>query len=543
MMRRGFVFGAVLVTSILAGVWLRAQQMDSRPLAQVVPSGAILYLEARDFHSLLEEWNQSGEKARWVTGENYQAMKNSRLIQRVGEARSEFVSVAGVPIGMNLLNQMAGSRSALAFYDVSYDLSFVYLTQIPQSRLEASELWHGRSKYQTREVDGVPFYVKSGSGSEGSKARTVAFASYQGWMVLAADESLMARTLKLLAGREASALSGDAWYREANAAEQPGEGDLRLAYNAPALIATPQFRTYWVQHNASTLKQFSSGLSVLRERPYGFEERRVLVRKSPANTVDASDLAAAVQFAPGTSSLYRAWAGPGEEQMREVVQQVLFGEHLSHQDFNAPAPVVSTEAGEVGSESDLEIRIDEPPMIHEHTESVQPVLDALRTMQPSALLHVQATTVLQDRVFVYPSSGLVLICKRPDEALLRSAVSKLNSRLVSDDLDPLTISVDGNAVILSRLQLKREAAATSVPSGTTSVAVYNHAFEWRHYNRLFALIGLGGSGAQGQFTPSFFSSDLESLGNALPRLRSASILSADDGAKIEETVSYSMAPK
>lgn len=211
-------------------------------------------------------------------------MSLSRLVQRLSQAQDEFVTLAGMPIGMNLADQFAGKRSGFAFYNLSA-LSFVYITQVPVSRVESTSLWRDRARYQSREVAGIAFYVKTNE----SGARTIAFASYKDWFVLSTDESRMAATLVLLSGAKLASLSTESWFVD-TAKQSRTQGDLRLVYNLHALLPTPQFRTYWIQRNASELKPFSAGISDLFQSADSFEERRTLLRisESPAGASDSS---------------------------------------------------------------------------------------------------------------------------------------------------------------------------------------------------------------------------------------------------------------
>ena len=55
-------------------------------LARYAPSGALLYLETRDFQSLLSSWNSSNEKRQWVASANYEMFSRSRLFSRLAAA-------------------------------------------------------------------------------------------------------------------------------------------------------------------------------------------------------------------------------------------------------------------------------------------------------------------------------------------------------------------------------------------------------------------------------------------------------------------------
>ena len=533
----------VVIGLLVAGaaLWLHAQLSDTRTVASLLPAGALLYLEAKDFHRILSQWNGSSEKKSWLGSRNFQQLSVSRLIERLSQAQGEVESIAGIPVNMDFTDQVAGSRSGFAFYDFS-KLTFVYATEIGENRLEGSALWRSRRSFQSREVAGVPFYLKADAASH----RTVAFASYKGWLTIATDEERMAQTLTLLSGGKAPAVAGEPWYVRA-VKERAEQGDLRLVYNMAAVLATPQFRSYWLHRNASELKPFSSGISDLFERADGFEEQRMMLRNDGPLTAVSPDsaLADALAYSSADDSLVRGWSRPDTALIADLVQQVLGGQKIGSTHSDLAAPAIAPEAGAVGTESDLEVRIDQPPFIRPSERSVAPLTEALLAMEPTAMAHVQTTTVLRDGVFVLPGSGLVFICKNPDARKLEAALNQAASASEAGSLDRLQAKVDGKVVSLSRIDLS---AGTDrrLPPQTTYVAFYNHAVEWPHYRKLFAVLDAP-SGARepgmASETPAFFSGNVGDLGTALSSLQSASIVSADSGSTVRETVRYQLAAR
>jgi hypothetical protein len=522
-----------------AALWMRAQSDQLLQPANLLPAGASMYLEARDFHRLLEQWNRSAEKRRWLAGANFDVLSRSRLLGRLSQAGNEFTSVAGVPLEMNFVDQVAGEQSAFAFYNLSR-LAFVYLTHMVQGQVDATELWQHRASFQTRSVAGIPFYSKSDSGTQ----RTVSFASYKAWLVLASDQDRMAQTLMLLSGQKTASVGTEPWFIEGTRQAQ-AVGVLRLVYNLDALLPTPQFRTYWLQRNVSELKIFSSGISDLFERDHAFEEKRALLRKAEMLVAsEDNSLSEALRYAPATISLYRAWARPDTTLLSETLQQVLFGERSTSTLYSRLAPAATAELGMTGSATDLETRIDQPPFERNSQGSVTQLVDALSRMQPLALLHVQNTQILSDQVFVLPNSGVVLICKNPDLPSLDQALRQTTSLMQIGSLDSLHVSVNGQAIILTRINLQ-PGSTHLLPGGTTYTAVYNHAAEWPHYRQLFALLDRNPVNLdmpQAQSAPTFFKGNIGSLGDALSRLQRASILSEDKGSVLRETVRYELSP-
>ena len=156
-------------------------------LASMLPEGALLSIESPDFSSLLKDWNSSAQKRAWILSDNYAAFSNSRLFSRLSQAQDEFSAAAGLPAGGSLLERVAGKQSCLGLYDIG-NLEFVYITRLNQQAIEGTPLWQTRSKYEQRTEAGTTFYVHKDEQS----ARIAAFASKNGWLILATREDLLA---------------------------------------------------------------------------------------------------------------------------------------------------------------------------------------------------------------------------------------------------------------------------------------------------------------------------------------------------------------
>src|SRR5712691_12847127 len=114
-----------------------------------VPAGAVLYLQAKDFSSLLADWNGSPQKQQWLKSSNYEVFARSRLFLRLNGASKEFAAASGLPPDMTFLAPVAGGRSALALYDIG-ELQFLYVTRLSSTDAMHSALWKARSKFETR---------------------------------------------------------------------------------------------------------------------------------------------------------------------------------------------------------------------------------------------------------------------------------------------------------------------------------------------------------------------------------------------------------
>src|SRR5256885_1240332 len=253
-MKRNLILSAICGTVVLAATAAVIMQvagpsaLSSRPLAQVMPAGSLLYIEAKDFSSLLKDWNASPEKQNWLKSDNHQVFSRSKLFLRLKHDQGEFAAAAGFPPDMAMLDQVAGSESAFAVYDIG-KLEFLYVTRMPEAHAAESVLWQKRGDYQPRKAGEASYYVRV----EPESKRTVAFAVSGDYLLLSTREDLLAGALTLLGGKGTNPLSGEGWYTKAVAAAAKA-GDLRMVLNLDAIVATPQFNSYWIQENVAEIK-------------------------------------------------------------------------------------------------------------------------------------------------------------------------------------------------------------------------------------------------------------------------------------------------
>jgi hypothetical protein len=193
----------------------------------------------------------------------------------------------------------------------------------------------------------------------------------------------------------------------------------------------------------------------------------------------------------------------------------------------------------VGSDSDLETRIDEPAFQRSAESSADDVTTTVMAMQPLALLHGQTTRLAGDQVFVMPESEVTIICAKPDSTALDQALGRSIDVTKTGSLDPLRVSVENGALVLSRFAAHTSLAAPPVFPGEAYRAHYEQVAEWPRYKRLFNLL----DHPDPANNMAFFSGNLASLGDSLYRLRSASVVTQNQGVVSRDTVRYELSAK
>jgi hypothetical protein len=565
--------GVSLAGIRLGGAAYPATPSPEQPLSHFVPGGAVLFLQAKDFSSLLADWNRSPEKRAWLVSSNYEVFSRSRLFLRLRDAGKQFASAAGLPPDMDFLNQVAGGQSALALYDIG-KLQFLYITRLPSANSMQSQLWQTRAKFESRSAGGTGFYLRRDPES----GREVAFAATGDYLLLSTREDLMAGALQLMAanaGHNSSHdldlhnIEADSWWSR-SAAAAGAAGDLRMIMNLEKIVPSPYFRSYWVQQNITDMKEYSSAVSDLFRSKQEYREERVLLKRAAgsASASDQSDdVTDLVRLVPEGTGFYEAKGCPSIESCLDPLETNLLTPQLAAAPAGQLAPQAQLTSGETGATSDLETRIDQKPAQGAtDSESSSALKTILRKNQVSAILQVQSTE-RRDKsgVFVKIHSAVALAgssdwdevdaCRalaefvRPTLTASELGVGwqQMSGYYELDGLRTLSMAVRGKYLLISDDEALINGMLANMGRKVDSkpaefVAGFDHQRERENFARLAAVVDRpdgsvsGGIGPERQ--PQFFSENIASLSSTLARISSEKIVVRNAGDRVLQTVTY-----
>ncbi len=558
----------VLIVSIalaLAGIVRGAYQAaaPSTALSKYIPAGPLLYLEAKDFSSLINDWNSSPEKGEWIRSDSYAVFSRSRLFLRLSGASDQFAAAAGLPPDMSFLSQVAGGQSAVALYDIG-KLEFLYITYLPSAKSMQTALWQSRAKFEPRTAAGVDFYLRRDPKSQ----REVAFAISGDYLLLATREDLMAGALQLISGKADRTVESEQWWAQSTAAAAK-PGDLRLVLDLEKLVPNGYFRTYWIQQNITDLSQYSAAVCDLFRSSKEYREERVLIRKKEADHPASADgLTAAADLArlvPDDAGVYEATANPVGDSAFGLIETKLLAPHLGPAPASQIAPQVQLTSGEQGGASDLETRIDQAPAKLPTTQTTSGLKDLVDKTPLLASLQVQSTGRDRAGVFVRVHSAVVLAAASDwNKASVESALgdfvrvgltaSQLGVTWQAksgyqqfDGLWPLVVSTHGKYLLVGDDPSLIESLLANFNRKSTFepaqfIAGFNHQRERSNFVRFTGLIDRPGmvneSAQNAERQPQFFSENMASLSHILSAVSSEKIEVREDGGKIRQSVIY-----
>jgi hypothetical protein len=562
---------SLLLSMVCIGAAWAAYQVASpaippaSSLSRYVPSGAVLYLQAKDFSSLLADWNASPQKRQWLVSSNYEVFSRSRLFLRLNEASGQFTDAAGLPPDMNFVGDMAGSQSALALYDIG-KLQFLYITRRASASSMQSAMWQTRSKFDARSAGNATFYVRRDPQSQ----REVAFAVSGDFLLLATREDLIANALQLLQGGQGQTIESEPWWSSSVAAAGP-EGDLRMVLNLEKIIPTPYFRSYWIQQNVSDLRQYRAAVSDLFRSGQEYREERVLL-KMPASgggtpaPIDSAAVADLVRLVPSEGGVYEVQASPTADASYRLIETKILSPHTGPAVASQTAPQVQLTSGETGNNSDMETRIDQAPVQRPSaTGEAAPLKNLLEKTGVRAILQVQSTEKDKDGVFVKMHSAIALLGSSDwnETEVHAGLVNSIGSALTAgslgvswrarpgyqelDGLWPLAVAVRGRYLIFSEDTTLLSATLANVNQRivlqpAVFVAGFNHGRERSNFARLAGVLDRANAGSDnpsnGGRAPQFFSDNISSLSSALDGVSSERVEIRDAGDKVKQTVTY-----
>jgi len=568
---------SLVVIMVTAPAWLgfSTATPEEPSLSRYVPSGPLLYLEAKDFSSLLSDWNASPQKQRWIESSNFEVFSRSRLFLRLKTAGDQFRGAAGLPPDMNFLAQVAGTRSALALYDIG-NLQFLYITTLPSAKSGQTLLWQTRAKFESRSVAGSTFYIRR--DPEGK--REVSFAIVGDYLLLATREDLIVGALQLIAGAKDRAMTNEPWW-QASLQSARAAGDLRMVLNLDKIVPSSYFRTYWVQQNITELKQYSSAVSDLYVAGTEFREERVLVKKStaavkggvglpdtsrdPGTSPGPERAVQLVALVPDQVGLYAAKADPSEDSCIDLLRDKFLDPQPANPSTAKTAPQVQLGTGEAGSAFDLETRIDQPV-----AELTKPRFDAreirnlLGQNKVVASLSVQSAEQTPSGVFVkIPSAAVFVGASDWDANTAESAIAhSVRPELTAGDLGvtwiarsgykqlsglwPLFVAIRGSYLIVADdevliQQLLSNINRKSQHAPAIFLAEFRHTQERANFSKLSSVLDrpyIPTSSAGAPRDPPFFSDNISSLSSTFRDLGSEEVVVRHDGENVRQTVTY-----
>lgn len=315
----------VLTTALaMAGDRVAPNLASMFTLANLMPKGALVYVQSKDLTSQLKAWYLSPAHKRYFASSNYNAFSQSRLFLKFQERVQEFEAATGIVLSEEGFASVVGGESALALYDIG-ELEFVFTTELPQAKLASSILAQKGDKLSTRKTAGVTYYLKTMKSEEGSSNnRTFAVAIVGSRGIVTTSEVLMQRALKNNADDKSEDKLLDTVLDSAKQAEGFASHDVTLWLDQAVLNKDRYFRNYWIHNNLAELKDINKVLIDLEIASDKLLEKRWLFNSEIAASGKETSLDQLLKFAPNSAQLVSIRQAD-DKNINQTLDAVIFG--------------------------------------------------------------------------------------------------------------------------------------------------------------------------------------------------------------------------
>ena len=242
-------------------------------LAHDLPRGAFVYAQFSNLPALIEEWDRSQLKERYLKSTNYQQLQNRHLVLKLMSRWQEFNDALGFQIDVPAISGAAETRAALAVYDIG-QLDLVFIAPLSEEKIALTQFFTNKDQFEETEAPGGDVYYRQAvEADHGRQKQVLAFATISGRFILATNENLLLRTIANIERRNAKdSLADDPAFSSLSQKLKPHF--LTVWLDQTKLNNDYYFKHYWLLQNMDQLKGIRAGMFDLEQQKGRWIERR-----------------------------------------------------------------------------------------------------------------------------------------------------------------------------------------------------------------------------------------------------------------------------
>jgi hypothetical protein len=276
-----FVVSFVALASLLAYAKATRTARGAYSLADDCPRGALVYAQASDLPALLQLWNGSKLKERYLASTNYRQFAGGHVALKLASRLQEFGDSLGFTPDASALADAADKRAAVAVYDIGR-MELVFVAPVGEEKAMAAQFFQSKDDFDETDLpDGTVYYSRDVEADRGRQKQKILFSFVKGRFVLATGEQLMLRTLANIEGKSRSDRLSD----EPSFKSLSGEINPHLAsvwVDQTRLNGDYYFKHYWAMSDAARLGGIRAGLFDFELRDGSLLERREFLTQGDA---------------------------------------------------------------------------------------------------------------------------------------------------------------------------------------------------------------------------------------------------------------------
>ena len=242
-------------------------------LASDLPRGAFVYTQSSNLPALIEQWDHSQLKERYLNSANYQQLQHRHLMLKLISRWEEFNTALGFQIDVATITGTSETKAALAVYDIG-QLDLVFIAPMSEEKIALTQFISNKDQFEEVESPGgTVYYRQPVDADRGRQKQVLAFTTLSGRFILATNENLLLRTIANINRKNPKdSLADDPAFKSLSAKVKPHF--LTVWVDQTKLNQDYYFKHYWLMQNMDELKGIRAGMFDLEQQKGRWIERR-----------------------------------------------------------------------------------------------------------------------------------------------------------------------------------------------------------------------------------------------------------------------------
>ncbi len=277
-------------------------------LAGDLPRGALVYAQFENLPELINSWEQSQLRDRYLSSTNYQQLQHRHLALKLISRWEEFNNALGFPIDLATIGASTDGGAAVAVYDIG-QLDLLFVAPVSDEKVALTQFFQSKDQFEEAETpQGTPYYVQAVEADRGRQKQVLAFTTVNGRFVLGTNEKLFLRAITNIEKRAAKdSIADDPAFKTLSQKIKPHFATIWV--DQSRLNADYYFKHYWLMQNVNYLKNIRAGIFDLERQESKWIERREFLTTAPAERsdarIDAAELGRLYSHTPGDAPFIR----------------------------------------------------------------------------------------------------------------------------------------------------------------------------------------------------------------------------------------------
>jgi hypothetical protein len=277
-------------------------------LADDLPRGALVYAQFANLPALLEQWDHSQPKERYLNSTNYRQLQHRHLLLKLISRWEEFNSALGFQLDVATITGATETKAAVAVYDIG-QLDLVFIAPLSEEKITVTEFFNNKGQFEEVEAPGGAIYYRQAvEADRGRQKQVLAFATLTGRFILSSNENLLLRTVANINRRNPTdTLAADPAFTNLSRKLKPHF--VTVWMDQSKLNRDYYFKHYWLPQNVDQLQGIRAGMFDLEQQKGRWVERREFLTTSKELRIGApinnAELQRLYSFVPADAPLVR----------------------------------------------------------------------------------------------------------------------------------------------------------------------------------------------------------------------------------------------